>query len=75
MYIHVHATPGARKELVTKKSETEFYIVVREPASRNLANKRIIELLARECGVSTAHVHMLTGHRSSSKMYSVEKSD
>ena len=72
MYVRVKVLPGARKESVTKRSETEFYITVKEKPERNLANKRVIELLAREHGVSTASIKMMTGHRSSTKMFSVD---
>jgi uncharacterized protein YggU (UPF0235/DUF167 family) len=73
MYIRVHAVPGARKETVTKESDTVFYIAVKEPAEQNLANKRVREILAQEFDVTTAQVRMLTGHHSRSKMYSIEK--
>lgn len=66
--------PGARREHVTKVDDTTFNISVREPAERNMANKRIREILARELGVPVNQVSMLTGHRSSSKMYSIEGS-
>lgn len=72
MYVRVHATPGAKKERVTKDDDRVFYIAVKEPAERNMANARIREILAREFKVRPAQVTMLTGHRSSSKMYSVE---
>ena len=72
MYIRVIAKPGAKKERVTKKSDTEFHIAVKEPAERNMANKRIRELLAITLGVSKRSVRMLTGHRSSSKMFSID---
>ena len=72
MYVHVQAVPKSRKERVTKVSESKLYIEVKEPRERNLANKRIREILAQEFQVSLTQVVMLTGHRSSSKMYSVE---
>lgn len=72
MYVHVQAVPKSRKERVTKVSESKLYIEVKEPRERNLANKRIREILAQEFQVSLAQVVMLTGHQSSSKMYSVE---
>lgn len=72
MFVHVRSTPSARKERVTKVSATEFHIAVREPAERNMANKRIVELLAIALGTIPKHVTMLTGHRSPSKMFSVE---
>ena len=72
MYIKVHAVPNAKKEHLAKESNDIFVIKVREPASQNRANKRIAQLLAEEYGVSVTQVHLLTGHRSSSKMYSIE---
>jgi uncharacterized protein YggU (UPF0235/DUF167 family) len=71
MFIHVQVVPGARRERVTKKHDTEFYIEVKEPKERNLANKRVREIIAQECGVDIGQVRMLTGHRSPSKMFSV----
>lgn len=72
MYIRVHAVPSAKKEKIIRDSATTFTIAVKEPAERNCANKRIREIVAMECGVSPQQVTMLTGHRSCSKMYSVE---
>lgn len=72
MYVKVHATPGAKKEKVEKESETVFDISVKEPAKRNLANERIRELLCAEFGLKKEKVRMLSGHRSPSKMFSVD---
>lgn len=72
MYIRVHAIPGARNESVTKEKDGVLYIAVREKAERNMANKRIREIVAQEYGVPLTQVTLLTGHRSSSKMYSIE---
>lgn len=71
--MHVRVVTGARKELVTKESDTEFYIEVREKAERNQANKRIREIVSRELAVPLAQVHLLTGHHSSSKIYVVRE--
>jgi len=72
MYVKVEAVPSARKERVTKLSEDKFKIEIKEPRQRNLANKRIREILSTEYDVSVSQVMMLTGHRSSSKMYSID---
>ena len=72
MYIKVHVVAGARKERVTKIDSARFDITVKEPAERNLANKRIREILAGELGVKLTQVQLLTGHHSSSKIYSIE---
>lgn len=73
MYIRVRVTAGARKERVTKEDKNTFYIQVKEPAERNMANKRIRAILAQELGVSESNIRLLTGHQSPTKMYSVEK--
>ena len=45
MYIKVKVVTNAKRENILKKSEDHFEIHVKEPAERNLANKRIIELV------------------------------
>ncbi len=72
MYVRVHVVPGAKKERVVCTSKTEFQISVKEPAERNMANTRVLLLLAQELGVSTKQLRILTGHHSSSKIVSVE---
>lgn len=61
-----------KRERVTKVSDTEFQIETREPAAQNRANARVRELIAREYAVSLKQVHLLTGHRSRSKIIDVE---
>jgi uncharacterized protein YggU (UPF0235/DUF167 family) len=76
MYIRVHVTPGAKKETVTQTSTTggrpEYTITVREEAERNLANTRIRELIARTCEVPVRKVRIISGHRSPTKIISIE---
>jgi uncharacterized protein YggU (UPF0235/DUF167 family) len=75
MYVKVEVVPKSRKETVTHLSPNKLKITVREPAQQNLANRRIQQILSTEFGVSVAQVKLLTGHRSSGKMYSIEKND
>ena len=72
MYIKVRVIPGGKKEKVTKVSETEFDIVVREKAERNMANNRIREILSSEYNIEMGAVRMITGHRSQSKIFDIE---
>jgi uncharacterized protein YggU (UPF0235/DUF167 family) len=71
MYIRVHANPGSRKERVMKIDDTTYQIAVKEPAERNMANARIREILSEEFNVPITEVKILTGHRSSSKMFTI----
>lgn len=72
MYVRVKVTPGAKKETVTKMSDNEFQIAVREPRERNLANRRVRELLARAYHIDDAGVRLISGHRSPTKVFDVE---
>lgn len=73
MYVKVLAAAGAKKESVEKLSETSFEIAVREPAERNLANRRIAVLIAQYFNVPVGSVRIINGHHSQNKMFSIEK--
>ena len=72
MYIKVRVQAGAKKEKFTKISKTQFAAAVREPALQNLANKRVIGLVAEHFGVAKNKVRIINGHQSPSKMLSVD---
>ena len=71
MYIKVRVIAGAKKETVKKLSSTSYALSVTEPALQNRANRRVVEILAAECGVSVNKVRIINGHHSPSKMLSV----
>ena len=71
MFIRVFVTPSARREKVLEKGE-ELLISVKEPAAGNAANKRVRELVAARFGTTIGGVRILTGHRSRSKMISID---
>lgn len=72
MYIHVKVTAGARKESFIKKSKDHFEISVRERAERNMANGRVLELVAQYFKVPVTKVRIVNGHRSPSKLLIIE---
>lgn len=72
MYVRVSVIAGAKKEKIVQNDETTFHISVKEPAQRNMANTRIREILATHYGVHEGKVQILTGHRSPSKIFSVD---
>ncbi|MFA6257349.1 MAG: DUF167 domain-containing protein [Candidatus Paceibacterota bacterium] len=71
-YIHVKVTAGARKESLKQKSEDHFEISVREKAERNMANTRVIEIVAAHFGVPVSGVRIVNGHHHPSKLLVVE---
>ena len=71
-YIHVKVTAGASKELFARISADHFTISVREKPERNLANTRVLELVAKHFKVPVGKVRIVNGHRSPSKLLIVE---
>ena len=71
MYVKVRVKAGAKKEEVRLVSKTHFAISVREKPLQNLANKRVIELIARHFRVPAKAVRIVSGHRSPSKILSL----
>lgn len=71
MRIKVKVVPGAKKEKLTKETDSLYRIETKEPAERNQANRRVRELLAAALSVKTAQVRLMTGQRSPSKVFDV----
>lgn len=71
MFIKVKVISSAKRETVKKISEDHYNISVKEPAERNMANKRICEIIANELMINKGSVHIIKGHKSSSKILSV----
>jgi len=74
MYIRVKVIPGAKKELFKKINEDHFEISVKEKPIQNLANNRIIELLATYYSIPIKKVRIINGHHSPTKLLVVDQS-
>ncbi|MDD4988992.1 MAG: DUF167 domain-containing protein [Candidatus Pacebacteria bacterium] len=74
MYIHIKVKTGARREEFKKISEDHFSVSVREKPERNMANKKICELVAEHFKNTLSKIKMISGHHSPSKILSVEAS-
>lgn len=71
MYVQVRVLAGQKKERVEKKSDTQYVISVKEKAEQNLANRRIIAILASEYGISEESIRIVSGHHRPSKIFSL----
>lgn len=72
MYIHLKITTGAKKEDFKQKDKNHFIVSVREPAERNLANTRILEMVALHFNVPKSYVRIINGHHSPTKLLSIK---
>lgn len=70
--IKVRVKTGARKESVETIAPHTLCIAVKEDPERNMANARIVELLALHFDVPTKHIRIIKGHHSPSKTYSID---
>lgn len=71
MYIKVHVFPGSKREKLIKKDNI-IKLYVKEKAEMNRANNRVREVIAEYFNVSEGAVHMLSGHRSPKKLFSID---
>ncbi len=74
MYIKARVAAGARIDRLTQTSKDHFEISVKEKAERNLANMKVIELVACHYSIPKGKVRIVTGHHSASKIMSIEVS-
>jgi uncharacterized protein YggU (UPF0235/DUF167 family) len=72
MQVKVRVTPGMKKERFEELANGRFVVSVREKAERNAANRRVRELLAEHFGVAVGMVRMVSGHRSRSKLFTID---
>jgi uncharacterized protein (TIGR00251 family) len=71
MYVRAVVYPSAKKEVVLCTGEHRYEIRVKEPAEQNLANTRVIQLLALQYQVRAKDIRIVSGHHSSRKIFSV----
>ena len=72
-YIHVLVTAGAKKESLKLKSVDHFEIYVKEKAERNMANNRVLEIVAEYFNIPKNKVRIVNGHRHPSKLLMIEE--
>ena len=72
MYIHIAVTAGAKKESFKQIKDDHFEISVKEKAERNMANTRVIELVAEHFKIPKNKVRIVNGHRHPSKLLVIE---
>ena len=70
MYIKVRVKADSRAEEVVKESHDHYVISVKEKAERNLANKRIIEIVKDMFPGQL--VRIIHGHKSPSKLIAID---
>jgi uncharacterized protein YggU (UPF0235/DUF167 family) len=68
--ISIRVYAGAKKEKIRKAEKNQsvmWNIYVREPALKNMANKRVREILGAHYKIPIGNITILTGHKSPKK--------
>ena len=63
--VSVFVFAAAKKEKLRDLGNNKFEIFVKEPARKNMANRRVLQLLKEHFGAQEAQI--LTGHKSPKK--------
>jgi uncharacterized protein YggU (UPF0235/DUF167 family) len=71
MYVKVRVLAEQKKERIDKKAANQYIVSVKEKAEQNMANRRIVSVLAEEFGVSERSVRIVSGHHRPNKIFSV----
>jgi uncharacterized protein YggU (UPF0235/DUF167 family) len=71
MYVSVRVLAKAKKEMVEELKGGRLKISVKETAERNLANRRVLELVARHFKLPEDKVRLISGHTRPSKIFAV----
>lgn len=72
MYISVRVQANAKREAVETSAHGRLSISVKEPAERNLANRRVRELVAEQTGAPLKKVRLISGHTSPAKIFAID---
>lgn len=71
MYIKVKVTPESKHDKIEQVKSDEYRICVKVSAENNKANLRVLEMLRDH--FPNKRIHLVSGHRSPSKILSVER--
>ena len=72
-YVHVKVIVSARKENFREINEDHFEVSVKEKPKHNMANKRVLELVANHFKVTLNKVRIINGHMHPSKLLVVDE--
>ena len=73
MYIHLKVAVGVKKEKLVEKDSTHFEVSVREKPERNLANKKVLQLISKHFQIEVKKVRIINGHHSTSKILDISE--
>ncbi|MBI2048317.1 MAG: DUF167 domain-containing protein [Parcubacteria group bacterium] len=69
-HIRVKVTAGASREHIAEE-DGELHLFVKEPPQDNMANRRVVQIIAKRFSVSASRVRIVSGHKARNKTLSI----
>ncbi len=73
MILQIKTKPAASPPGITKESENQWTVRVKEPAENGRATEAVIKLIARELRVPVSSVKLIKGHTSRNKIFKISE--
>ncbi len=73
LYVKVKVNTDSKKEIVVDNGANNFILSLKEKAENNMANNRVLEIVASLYGVRKDDVRIVKGHHHSGKLLLVNK--
>lgn len=71
MYIKVTALTGQKKEFIQDLKNNRFLVSVKEKPEQNLANRKILQMVADYFKKPVSKIKIISGHQKPSKILSI----
>ncbi len=73
MFLHVKVFPKSKREKIEEIKENYFHIYIKEKAEKNIANKRVREILSSQLQKEEQKIHLISGHQRPKKIFKIDK--
>ena len=72
LYVKAVVNTNSKKDSILAKSSDHFEISVKDKAEKNMANRKVIELLASYFKISSNKIRIINGHHHPHKLLVVD---
>jgi uncharacterized protein YggU (UPF0235/DUF167 family) len=71
MYVKITALTGQKQEFLREENNERFVVSVKEKPEQNMANRKILEIIALHFKVPASRVKIVSGHHKPSKIFNI----
>ena len=71
MYIKITALTSQKQEFVREGKEGRFLVSVKEKPEQNMANRKIMQIIASHFQIPVSRIKIISGHHKPSKILNI----